>query len=56
MGLTVFLMTGDIEAKAERALLSKHEHDIRSSMLLAPHHGSGSSSTVALAGPSPLNT
>mgnify|MGYP006102786813 CR=1 FL=1 len=47
-GTHSILMTGDIEAKAERALLSMHEHEISSSMLIVPHHGSRTSSTAAL--------
>ena len=41
------LLTGDIEARDERALIER-EPDLRAEVLLAPHHGSGTSSTPAL--------
>ncbi|MEW6380532.1 MAG: DNA internalization-related competence protein ComEC/Rec2 [bacterium] len=40
-----FLFTGDIEAKAERCLLSLGEK-LRSTVLKVPHHGSRSSSSI----------
>ena len=41
-----FLLTGDIEAKAERALLADGV-DLRATVLKVPHHGSTMSSTPA---------
>ena len=40
------LLTGDIDAQAEAALLSE-ALDLRAQWLLAPHHGSRSSSSAA---------
>lgn len=40
------LLTSDIEALSERALLER-QAPLRSSVLVAPHHGSGTSSTPA---------
>lgn len=40
------LLPGDIEAVQEAELLGSVSHALRSSVLLAPHHGSGTSSTV----------
>jgi competence protein ComEC len=39
------LLPGDIEKPAEYALLSKYQHQLKSTLLVAPHHGSISSST-----------
>lgn len=41
------LLTGDIERRAEAALLSKHATTLFSTVLVAPHHGSRSSSAPA---------
>lgn len=45
LGEQAVLLTGDIEAKAERALLARYGTGLRASVLLMPHHGSASSST-----------
>jgi competence protein ComEC len=39
------LLTGDIEAPQERALLARAADQLSANVLLAPHHGSGTSST-----------
>lgn len=39
------LLTGDIEAKAEQEILNNHELNISATILIAPHHGSKTSST-----------
>jgi competence protein ComEC len=41
------LLTGDIEAAQEAALLQRHAAELPSTWLLAPHHGSRTSSTAA---------
>lgn len=41
------LLAGDIEAAQERALLERMPERLRATVLLAPHHGSGTSSTPA---------
>ncbi len=46
-GQQSILLTGDIEAPQERALLARDAHRLRADVLLAPHHGSGTSSTPA---------
>lgn len=40
-----FLLTGDIEKEAEREILKKHEKELKSTILISPHHGSDTSST-----------
>lgn len=52
---TRVLLTGDIEARSERALLARGADALRSDVLLVPHHGSTTSSTepfVAAVNPS----
>jgi competence protein ComEC len=39
------LIPGDIEADGERVLLAKHAKDLQSDIVIAPHHGSATSST-----------
>jgi len=45
-GDTVILLPGDIEARAERKLIARGE-DLRAHLLVAPHHGSRTSSSAA---------
>ncbi len=40
------LITGDIEAKSEKKLIERMGEKLRSTVLLVPHHGSKTSSTV----------
>jgi competence protein ComEC len=42
-----FLVAGDLEAKGERELLSHWGQRLRAQVLVAPHHGSATSSTPA---------
>lgn len=42
-----FLLTGDIEAEAEARLVARYGEELRSHVLLVPHHGSKTSSTTA---------
>ncbi|MFC5547281.1 DNA internalization-related competence protein ComEC/Rec2 [Massilia aerilata] len=46
-GRTAILLAGDIEAAQEAALVSNSADGLRADVLLAPHHGSGTSSTQA---------
>jgi competence protein ComEC len=46
-GHTAILLAGDIEAAQEARLVSTHAAELRADVLLAPHHGSGTSSTAA---------
>ena len=45
MGESSILLTGDIGERSERALIERH--DLRSDLLLVPHHGSATSSSPA---------
>ena len=46
-GKKTVLLAGDIEAAQEAQLLQAHPGQLRADVLLAPHHGSGTSSTEA---------
>ena len=46
-GKRALLLAGDIEAAQEAALLARAPDALRADLLLAPHHGSGTSSTPA---------
>ncbi|KGF82068.1 competence protein ComEC [Massilia sp. JS1662] len=46
-GRRTVLLAGDIEAAQEAALLERSRDRLRADVLLAPHHGSGTSSTLA---------
>ena len=46
LGTQSILLQGDIEARQEAQLLESQPGKLRSTVLLAPHHGSGTSSTV----------
>ncbi|MBL4647949.1 MAG: DNA internalization-related competence protein ComEC/Rec2 [Gammaproteobacteria bacterium] len=47
VGNTHILLTGDIEAAAERYLVTHQAAQLRANILIAPHHGSRTSSTQA---------
>lgn len=42
------LLTGDLEAKAEKALLRRDRPGLKADIIQVPHHGSGTSSTAPL--------
>lgn len=42
------LLTGDIEAPAEQAMLSHYWQHLTSTLIQVPHHGSNTSSSLAL--------
>lgn len=46
LGAQSMLLPGDIESKQEAQLLENQPEKLRATVLLAPHHGSGTSSTV----------
>lgn len=46
LGAQSILLPGDIEAVQEAALVASNSAKLRASVLLAPHHGSGTSSTI----------
>ncbi len=45
MGAVSFLFPGDIEKEAETLLVNRHNNALSSTVLVAPHHGSRTSST-----------
>jgi competence protein ComEC len=47
VGIRSVLLVGDIEKASESRLLALHIHDLPSTLLVAPHHGSKSSSSDA---------
>ncbi|MEX0528668.1 ComEC family protein [Raoultella terrigena] len=47
-GQRSILLTGDIEAVAERAMLSRYWQHLASTLIQVPHHGSNTSSSIAL--------
>lgn len=48
LGESVILLTGDIERVDEVALALRYEDELKSTLLIAPHHGSKTSSSYAL--------
>ncbi len=48
LGESVILLTGDIERIDEMELALRYERELKSTLLIAPHHGSKTSSSYAL--------
>jgi competence protein ComEC len=46
-GKTTLLLTGDIEAQQETELITRNASDLAAQIVMAPHHGSKTSSTLA---------
>ncbi len=44
----MILLTGDIERNDEVELALRYEHELKTTLLIAPHHGSKTSSSYAL--------
>lgn len=47
-GINSILLPGDIEKTAEDLLVKNHSRELPATILIAPHHGSATSSTVSL--------
>ena len=47
IGTQRILLTGDIETKAEKELVARFQKGLQSNLLIAPHHGSNTSSSQA---------
>ncbi len=47
-GINSILLTGDIEREAEKLLVENYQTELKSTVLVAPHHGSATSSTEEL--------
>lgn len=44
---SVILIPGDIEKKAEKELIARYKENLKATVLIVPHHGSKTSSTLA---------